>query len=113
MALIIIIVLIYICDTYLFRLAFLLETFSENPGNTTVFQGQEAYLKCRPPSSFPSPVVTWSRGAVQVQGAGYEVTLMGDLVIASADFVDTGEYSCTATNPSNSAQVSSSYSNVK
>ena len=77
-----------------------------------MYQGQEAYLKCRPPSSFPFPVVTWTRGAVLVQGAGYEVTVMGDLVITSANFVDTGEYSCTATNPSTNLQVSSFYFNV-
>lgn len=90
-----------------YRLAFLEDNFSQEPDDTIVFEGQEAFLRCTPPSSLPPAVIMWTIEGVSIEGNAYEVTTGGDLVILKTSLVDTGGYRCVSTNPSTNAQVSS------
>ena len=89
-----------------YRLAFLEDNFSQEPDDTIVFEGQEAFLRCTPPSSLPPAVIAWTYEGVSIEEDGYEVTIGGDLVIVVTSLLDTGEYRCVSTNPSTNAQVS-------
>ncbi|KAI6652866.1 Hemicentin-2-like [Oopsacas minuta] len=84
---------------FIFSLAFLEDNFLQEPEDTIVYEGQEAFIRCIPPSSLPPAVVTWTHDDVLIQGDGYQITTDGHLVIITAGMADSGVYRCVSNNP--------------
>ena len=80
-------------------LAVLRDDFRENPQPVTVAAGETATFHCQPPRGEPEPKVLWRRNGKPVVAEGrITITEEGDLVLASVEHGDTGDYTCLALN---------------
>lgn len=77
-------------------------TIEAGPTDVTVLYGQSAVLECES-SGDPQPAVLWKKDSVVLDAddadRGYFVSPRGSLTISSAELTDSGDYTCTATNP--------------
>ncbi|XP_077866781.1 leucine-rich repeats and immunoglobulin-like domains protein 1, partial [Saccoglossus kowalevskii] len=64
--------------------------------------GETAKLNC-PAKGIPPPIITWFKEGIPVLSSGFtEVQPNGDLVIVGTKEMDSGEYTCIATNSAGS-----------
>ena len=61
--------------------------------------GETATFHCKPPRGEPEPKVLWRRNGSPVVSEGrITITEDGDLILASVEQTDTGDYTCLALN---------------
>ncbi|KAL8568639.1 hypothetical protein ACOMHN_035091 [Nucella lapillus] len=95
------------------QLAVLREDFRENPQPVTVVAGDSATLHCRPPRGQPEPKVLWRKdGSPLAEDGRFSVTGEGDLIIASAEPSDAGDYTCLALNKGGERESAPAYLTV-
>ena len=88
-------VCLFICCFFLA----LSKRFSEQPGNTSVWQGDNVRFSCQSEKSIPPATITWEKDGVPIVHSNDKITLLsGVLQITSATIADEGMYRCILSN---------------
>ena len=71
--------------------------------------GDTITLRCKCRDSFPKPQYKWTKNNAQIQFNSRITQNENKIVITKADYVDTGDYLCEATNALGTQKSSAAY----
>lgn len=86
------------CFASCFFLTDIEETFQLSPMDSIFLVSEDILLDCTPPSSYPTPTISWLKDSVTVMGNKYTILNNGSLMVTGVELSDKGSYACKATN---------------